>query len=194
MRIEETLVIYAAIGAAVAGALAWRDRRRAGLWLTVGLAFWPLFLPFLFSPPRRSPPTEPAADGLRAEVEGLTPLPDELAALPSAVDAVDRMQEGVEDLSRLLAQQEAALDADEPLLSRSDRTREVLESRRADLGRLRDARDEQEELALRLTGQVREAITKAHLSRYGGATSEELRKLMARMSDEFRMATKKPLS
>ena len=186
MRIEETLLIYAAIGAATAGALAWRDRRRAGLWLTLGLAFWPLFLPFLFSTPRESPPPEPPKDGLRAEVAGLAPLPDELAALPSAVDAVERMREGVEDLSRLLAEQEAALAADEPSLSRSERTREVLESRRADLDRLRDARDDQEERALRLAGQVREAITKAHLARYGGATPEELRKLMSLMTDESR--------
>ena len=184
MRIEETLLIYGAIGFAVAGALAWRDPRRTPLWLTIGLAFWPLFLPFLFSPPNKPPPIVAAAGTLRAEVDGLAPLPDELSDLPAAVDAVDRMREGVDDLSRVLTQHEAALAADEPTLSRSERTREVLESRRADLERLREARDEQEERTLRLTGQVREAITKAHLIRYGGATPEELQKLMTQMTDE----------
>ena len=43
----------------------------------------------------------------------------------------------------------------------------------------------QEERALRLIAQVREALTKIHLARIGGATPNELRKLMTRMEEEL---------
>ena len=44
MRLYETVLLYLLIGLAVGASLAWRDRRRAGLWLTVGVIFWPIFV------------------------------------------------------------------------------------------------------------------------------------------------------
>lgn len=185
MNFLETLVIYLIIGAGVGSALALRDRKRAPLWLTLGVLFWPIFLPLLFSPHREEvPPFRTELDALRGEVARIEPLPGELAALPAVLDASGRLREETDELSRLLREQEEALRTDAPALDRSERTREVLEARRADVERLRAARDGQEERALRLTAQIREAITKAHLARIGGAAPEELRKLMSQMEDE----------
>ncbi len=179
---EGTLLLYGLIGLAVGVALAVRDPRRAALWLTLGVLFWPLFLPLLFGSRKAAPrPPRKEIDALRDEIARLEPPIPELAA---AVDAAHRIREGMEELSRLLETQQAALAADEPALSKSERTREVLEARRADLERLRAVRDEQEERHLRVTAQVREAITKAHLARFSGSAPDDLRKHLARLADE----------
>ena len=188
MNFLETLIVYLIIGGAVGTTLAWRDRKRAPLWLTLGVLFWPVFLPLLFSPHREEvPPYHTELDALRGEVARIEPLPGELSALPAVLEAAGRLREGTDELSRLLTDQETALRADEPKLGRTEGTREVLEARRADVGRLRAARDAQEERELRLTAQIREAITKAHLARIGGATGDELKKVMAKMKDEIKL-------
>jgi len=183
VNMEGTLLLYVLIGLAVGAALSIRDPRRAILWLTLGVLFWPLFLPLLFSP-RTPAPKPPRKDlsALRDEVARLDPPLPELVA---ALDAADRIREGKDELGRLLETQQAALAQDEPALAKSERTREVLEARRADLERLRAVRDEQEERHLRLTAQVREAITKAHLARFSAPARQELRKHLLRLSDEL---------
>jgi len=182
VNMNGTLLLYALIGLAVGVALAIRDPRRAVFWLTLGVLFWPLFLPLLFSPRKAAPkPPRKDIDGLRDELARLDPPLPELAA---AVDAADRIREGADELARLLETQAASLAADEPALSKSERTREVLEARKADLERLRAVRDEQEERHLRVTAQVREAVTKAHLARFSDPARDELRKHLARLADE----------
>ena len=182
MNMEGTLLLYVLIGLAVGVTLSVRDPRRAVFWLTLGVLFWPLFLPLLLSPRKAAPkPPRKDIDALRDEIARLDPPIPELAA---AVDAADRIREGMDELTRLLEIQQAALAADEPALSRSDRTREVLEARKADLARLRAVRDEQEERHLRVTAQVREAITKAHLARFSEPARDELRKHLALLADE----------
>lgn len=185
MNLEGTLLLYVLIGLAVGVTLAVRDPRRALFWLTLGVLFWPLFLPLLFSPRKATPkPPRRDIDALRDEVSRLDPPIPELAG---AVDAADRLREGMDELTHLLETQGAALAADEPALSKSERTREVLESRKADLDRLRTVRDEQEERHLRVTAQIREAITKAHLARFSEEARADLRKHLARLSDEIGM-------
>lgn len=188
MNMEGTLLLYLLIGLAAGAALTIRDPRRAAFWLSLGVLFWPLFLPLLFQQ-RRAPPKPPRReiDGLRDEIARLDPPIPELA---TAVDAAERIREGVDELARLLETQQAALAADEPALSKSERTREVLEARRADLDRLRAVRDEQEERRLRVEAQVREAVTKAHLARFSEPARAELRKHLARLSDEIQVLTK----
>jgi hypothetical protein len=185
MRMEETLILYLVIGMAVGATLAWRDPRRAALWLTLGLLFWPVFLPLLFSKPRKERPKDvDELDSLRAEAECLAPLLPELRSLPGALASAALLRAGAEDLARLLRAQEAALSTDEPALARNDKTRELREARVADLDRIRSARDEQEARYLRIVSRVREAITQGHLARYSGESRRELAKQMARLTDE----------
>ena len=185
MRMEETILLYLITGLAVGAALAWRDPRRAALWLTLGVLFWPIFLPLLFAKPRRPRRSISELDSLREEAERLVPALPELAALAGALDAAAAIRAGAEDLARLLGTQEAALAADEPALARNEKAREVREARVADLARIRSAQDEQEARYLRIVSRVREAITQAHLARFSEDSRRELRKQMARLGDEL---------
>ncbi len=183
MRMEETLILYLLVGLGVGAALAWREPRLAPLWLTVGVLFWPVFLPLLFSKPRQPRPKFiDELDGLRAETERLGDLLPELEPLPAAIAAAARLRGGTEDLARLLQTQEEALRNDEPALARN---REAAESRAADLERIRSALVEQETRYLRIVSRIREAVTQAHLARYSAESRRELGKQMARLGDEL---------
>jgi len=185
MRMEETLLLYLIIGLAVGAALAWRDPRRAALWLTLGVLFWPIFLPLLLSKPRKEKPKYvDELEGLRLEAARLAPQLPELDRVPAALAAAAAIRTGTEDLARLLKDQEAALSADEPALARSEKTREIREARHADLQRIRSAHEEQEARYLRIVSRVREALTQGHLARYSEESRRELRKQMARLADE----------
>jgi hypothetical protein len=185
MRMEETLLLYLVTGLAIGATLAWRDPRRAALWLTMGILFWPVFLPLLFRKPAR-PRTRSIQelDLLREEADRVAPLLPETGSLPRALDAAEAIRGAVDDLGRLLQEQEAALAVDEPALSRNEKAREVKEARVADLERIRAARDEHEARYLRIVSRVREAITQAHLARFSEESRRELAKQMARLADE----------
>ncbi len=185
MRMEETILLYLITGLAVGAALAWRDPRRAALWLTVGVLFWPVFLPLLFAKPRRPRRSIRELDSLREEADRLTASLPEVASLAQALATAEAIRSGSEDLARLLVAQEAALAADEPALARNEKAREVREARVADLARIRAAQDEQDARYLRIVSRVREAITQAHLARFSEDSRRELRKQMARLGDEL---------
>ena len=184
MRMEETVLLYLIIGLAVGSALAWRDPRRAALWLTLGVLFWPIFLPLLFAKPRRPRRSINELDSLREEAERLTVSLPEVASLGGALARAAEIRSGSEDLARLLAEQEAALAADEPSFARNEKAKEVRETRVADLARIRAAQDEQDARYLRIVSRVREAITQAHLARFSEESRRELQKQMARLGDE----------
>lgn len=185
MRMEETILLYLVTGLAVGAALAWRDPRRAALWLTLGVLFWPVFLPLLFAKPRRPRRSIGELDSLREEADRLTATLPEVAPLSDALAAAEAIRAGAEDLARLLGTQETALAADEPALARNEKAREVRDARVADLARIRAAQDEQEARYLRIVGRVREAITQAHLARFSEESRRELRKQMSRLGDEL---------
>jgi hypothetical protein len=183
---EETVLVYVLIGLAVGVALAWRDPRLAPLWLTLGVLFWPVFLPLLFGKGHRTRPRpRDSIHGLREEAQRLASELQEVAALSRALDAADALRAGTEDLARHLAGQEAAFAADEPTLSRNEKARELWEARSADLDRIRSARDEQEARYLRIVGRVREALTQAHLARFSEESRRDLRKQLSRLDDEL---------
>ena len=185
MRMEETILLYLIIGLAVGAALTRLDPRRVALWLTVGVLFWPVFLPLLFAKPRRPRRSIGELDSLREEAERLTASLPELASLSEALATAAAIRAGTEDLARLLGAQESALAADEPALARNEKAREVREARVADLARIRAAQDEQEARYLRIVSRVREAITQAHLARFSEESRRELEKQMARLGDEI---------
>lgn len=184
MRMEETVLLYLIIGLAVGAALAWRDPRRAALWLTLGVLFWPIFLPLLFAKPRRPRRSISELDSLGEEAERLTASLPEVASLSDALAKAAAIRTGSEDLARLLAEQEAALAADEPSFARNEKAKVLRETRVADLERIRAAQDEQEARYLRIVSRVREAITQAHLARFSEESRRELQKQMARLGDE----------
>jgi hypothetical protein len=185
MRMEETLLLYLVTGLAVGTALAWRDLRRAALWLTMGVLFWPVFLPLLFRKPARPRPRSiQELDSLRDQASRLGPMLPEAGALPRALDTAEALRAGVDDLTRLLQDQESALAIDEPALARNEKAREVKESRVADLERIRSARDEHEARYLRIVSRVREAITQAHLARFSEESRRDLVKQLARLAEE----------
>lgn len=182
MRMEETVLLYLIMGLGVGIALTWRDPRRAILWLTVGILFWPVFLPLLFRKSGRPRPRSiQEIELLREEAARLAPALPEIDAALAASEAI---RGGVDDLARLLAEHEAALAVDEPALARNEKAREVREARVADLERIRSARDEHEARYLRIVGRVREAITQAHLARFSEESRRELAKQLARLADE----------
>jgi CRP-like cAMP-binding protein len=181
---EETILLYLIIGLAVGAALAWRDPRRAAVWLTLGVLFWPIFLPLLFAKPRRPRRSISEIDSLREEAERLTATLPEVASLTGALARAAEIRSGSEDLARLLAEQETALAADEPSFAKSEKAKELRETRVADLARIRAAQDEQEARYLRIVSRVREAITQAHLARFSEESRRELQKQMARLGDE----------
>ena len=185
MRMEETILLYLIIGLAVGAALTRLDPRRVALWLTVGVLFWPVFLPLLFAKPRRPRRSIGELDSLREEAERLTASLPELASLSEALATAAAIRAGTEDLARLLGAQESALAADEPALARNEKAREVREARVADLARIRAAQDEQEARYLRIVSRVRETITQAHLARFSEESRRELEKQMARLGDEI---------
>jgi len=189
MRMEETIILYLITGLAVGAALAWRDPRRAALWLSLGVIFWPVFLPLLFAKPRRPRRSISELDSLREEAERLTAELPELSSLSEALATAAAVRTGSEDLARLLGTQEAALAADEPALARNEKAREIREARVADLARIRAAQDEQEARYLRIVSRVREAITQAHLARFSEESRRELKKQMARLGDELSIMT-----
>jgi len=182
---EETILLYLIIGLTVGVALVRIDPRRAALWLTLGVVFWPVFLPLLFAKPRRPRRSISELDSLREETDRLTASLPEVAPLSDALAAAAAIRAGAEDLARLLGAQETALAADEPALARNEKAREVREARVADLARIRAAQDEQEARYLRIVSRVREAITQAHLARFSEESRRELRKQMARLGDEL---------
>jgi len=186
---EETIILYLITGLAVGAALAWRDPRRAALWLSLGVIFWPVFLPLLFAKPRRPRRSISELDSLREEAERLTAELPELSSLSEALATAAAVRTGSEDLARLLGTQEAALAADEPALARNEKAREIREARVADLARIRAAQDEQEARYLRIVSRVREAITQAHLARFSEESRRELKKQMARLGDELSIMT-----
>jgi hypothetical protein len=172
MRMEETVLLYLVTGIAVGAALAWRDPRRAALWLTLGVIFWPVFLPLLFAKPRRPRPRQiHELDSLREEAARL-----QLDGLSRAIATAERIRAGADDLRRLFETHEAAMSAHEPAFAK--------EARVVDLERIRAARDEQEARYLRIVSRVREAITQAHLARFSEESRRELAKQMARLADE----------
>lgn len=195
MRMEETLLLYLIIGLAVGAALAWRDPRRAPLWLTLGVLFWPIFLPLLFSKPAKPKPNYMSElDALRDEAARLAPQLPELDRVPAALTAAAAVRAGALDLERLLRDQEAALLVDEPALARTQKTREIRESRLADLERIRSAHEEQEARYLRIVSRIREALTQAHLARFSEESRRDLRKQMDRLADEVDILSGKEAS
>jgi len=185
MRMEETILLYLILGLTVGVALVRLDPRRAALWLTIGVVFWPVFLPLLFAKPRRPRRSIGELDSLREDAERLTASLPEVAPLSDALATAAAIRAGAEDLARLLGDQETALAADEPALARNEKARELREARVADLARIRAAQDEQEARYLRIVSRVREAITQAHLARFSEESRRELRKQMARLEDEL---------
>lgn len=184
MRMEETILLYLIIGLTVGAALAWRDPRRAAVWLTLGVLFWPIFLPLLFAKPRRPRRSISELDSLREEAERLTASLPEVGSLTNVLDMAAAIRSGSEDLARLLSEQEAALAADEPSFAKSEKAKQLRETRVADLARIRAAQDEQDTRYLRIVSRVREAITQAHLARFSDESRRELQKQMARLGDE----------
>lgn len=186
MRTDGTLLLYLLVGLAVGATLAWRDPRRWALWLTLGVLFWPLFLPLLFPKPRPPKPTFiDELEGLRGEALRLAPQLPELGALPDVLVQAARIRSGKEDLDRLFETEGAALAADEPALARTEKTRAIRESRVADLERIRGARDEQDARYLQSVSRVREVITLAHLARYSPDSRRDLEKQLALLQDEM---------
>ena len=178
MRMEETILLYLITGLAVGVALTRLDPRRTALWLTLGVLFWPVFLPLLFAKPRRPRRSIRELDSLREEADRLIADLPEVAPLSDALASAEAIRTGAEDLARLLETQEAAL-------ARNEKARELREARVADLVRIRAAQDEQEARYLRIVSRVREAITQAHLARFSEESRRELRKQMARLGDEL---------
>lgn len=182
---DGTLLLYLVTGTGVGAALAWRDAPRWALWMTLGVAFWPVFLPLLWAPPRgdRPPGTDELAP-LREEVAGLTRANPELEPLGRALRQAQATRRAAEELARLLKQRQCEFAADEPAVARNARAQEAREARAADLERIRAARDEQEARYLGLIARVREIVTLAHLARYSEPSRAELAKQLGRIRDE----------
>jgi hypothetical protein len=116
MGVVETCILYLLLGTVVAVALVLRAEGRGRgarvVTFVAGVFFWPVFAPFLLSPPRSgaaavTPPARAAQERLRAalgQVEGLAAdvLRPEVARLRGLVDAMGKMEARVAEMDALL--------------------------------------------------------------------------------------------
>jgi hypothetical protein len=197
----QTLILYLAIGAGVAGAvyLGGGD----GRWFRVATAvpFWPLYLPMLLTPkPQTDGPNDypPAPDDeLAAAIARVNAELD--AALGSldgwAEDVLARERGRIRDLrsawlaqaqriremDRILALPEYADDPSEPPAA-DDRLRNCRQARRQNVERLRRLRRRADDDLSGSLAWVRELVSMIHLAKFSGAPAARAEELVAQIA------------
>ncbi len=210
MGFAETMIFYHLIGVGVAMAVFLADGRqnRVSPWFRAASAvvFWPLYLPIVLARPRPSPKpdavaTQTDADAMAhaiAQVEA--ELEIALASLDGWVEDVmsresDRFHElstawrtqaaRIREMDRLLALVEPEPSDRMPPVSGlevTDRCRQSEQTRRANLGRLRQVRSRAYEDLMGTLTWVRELVSMIHLAKFTGAPASRAEELVAQIA------------
>jgi hypothetical protein len=210
MGFAETMIFYFLIGVGVAIAVFLSDARPSRLApvfrVATALVFWPLYLPILLAGPRSQPSQQIAtsqSDGdamsqAIAQVEA--ELEMALASLDGWVEDVlaretDRLRElstawraqavRIREMDRLLDRADLSVQDPMPAISErdvSDRCRQSERTRCANLGRLRQVRDQAYADLMGTLAWVRELVSMIHLAKFTGAPASRAEELVAQIA------------
>jgi hypothetical protein len=210
MTFAATMIFYHLIGFGVATAVFLSDSRQRGLLtvfrLVTAVVFWPLHVPILLAGSRPQPPPEvaesradrDAMDQAIAQVEA--ELETAVASLDGWVEDVLAHEAGrlhelstawrasaerIREMDRLLAKTEPADRASTPIAGgagASDRYRHSEQTRRANLARLRDVRNQAFEDLMGTLAWVRELVSMIHLAKFTGAPASRAEELVAQIA------------
>jgi len=209
MTFAATMIFYSLIGFGVATAVLLSDSRPGRLLpvfrLATAVVFWPLYVPILLSGSR------PAAQGEAAPSQGdrdamfqaisqvEAELETALASLDGWVEDVLAHEAGrfhelstawraqaerVREMDRLLAKTEPAARHSPNVGGdgTSDRYRHSEQTRRANLARLREVRNQAFEDLMGTLAWVRELVSMIHLAKFTGAPASRAQELVAQIA------------
>jgi hypothetical protein len=210
MTFAATMIFYHLIGFGVATSVFLADSRRGGLWpmfrLASAVVFWPLYVPILLSGtrPEARADAAPLHRDRDAMSEAITQVEAELETALASLDgwvedvlaheasrfhelstAWRAQAERVREMDRLLAKtappaRETAPDLD--AAAASDRYRHSEETRRANLARLREVRNQAFEDLMGTLAWVRELVSMIHLAKFTGAPASRAEELVAQIA------------
>ncbi|MDY7229691.1 hypothetical protein [Hyalangium rubrum] len=209
MGVVETCILYLLLGGVIAVALVLRAEGRGRgarvVTFVAGLFFWPVFAPFLLSPIKDAPTSQPAQAAqarLRAalgQVEGLAAdvLRPEVARLRGLVDAVGKMEARVAEMDALLATPEfnrtaasAQLEAlsQRGLLPEDPRVQSV-HARLRNMERLGAMRERTAADLERVVLQLEEMGSRLQLLKFAGRPDAELVELLQSVASSVEEVT-----
>ena len=210
MGFAETMIFYHLIGVGVAAAVFLSDSRqsRVAPWFRAATAvvFWPLYLPIVLARPQSGPKPEavPSVSDRDAMAQAIAQVESELETALASLDGwvedvmsreTDRFGElstawrtqadRIREMDRLLARVEPAPENLIPTVSgteASNRCRQSEQTRRANLGRLRQVRSRAYEDLMGTLTWVRELVSMIHLAKYTGAPASRAEELVAQIA------------
>ncbi len=210
MTFAATMIFYHLIGFGVATAVFLADSRQGRLLpvfrLATAVVFWPLYVPILLAGSQPGPHSEAAPSQVdcdamfqaisRVEAE----LETALASLDGWVEDVLAHEAGrfhelstawraqaerIREMDRLLAKTESAdrqAASDAAGEGASDRYRHSEHTRRANLARLREVRNQAFEDLMGTLAWVRELVSMIHLAKFTGAPASRAEELVAQVA------------
>ncbi len=209
MTLQTTIIFYVVIGMVIAEAAALADRRATLLErlfrIVAATLFWPLFVPLLLASKTRAtdlslpllpvvgaPPDDAMTHSIAQVERELDLALRSLEGWPEAVlaDEHDRFQElrtawrsqatRVRELDRLLSQpQFGELVGEE---SSNERIAQSEQTRRENIGRLKQVRDRLRQDLDGTLSWVRELVTMIHLAKYTGAPASRAQELVSQIA------------
>jgi hypothetical protein len=210
MTFAATMIFYNLIGLGVAIALFLSDSGPGRLFSVFRLAsavvFWPLYVPILLSGSRRGADREVAPPQCERDVmfEAISRVEAELETALSSLDgwvedvlaheagrfhelstAWRAQAERIREMDRLLAKTEPSdrqAAASEGGKGASDRYRQSEQTRRANLARLREVRNQAFEDLMGTLAWVRELVSMIHLAKFTGAPASRAEELVAQIA------------
>jgi hypothetical protein len=209
MGFAATMIFYHVIGLGVATAVYLSDsrqRRRQVFRLTTAVIFWPLYLPIVLAGVRPGPQPEitPSRDDGDAMSRAISQVQGELETALASLDgwvehvlaheagrfrelstAWSAQADRIREMDRLLARTEPADREPMPDVSRagaSDRYLHSEQTRRANLGRLREVRNRAYEDLMGTLAWVRELVSMIHLAKFTGAPAARAEELVAQIA------------
>ena len=210
MGFAATMIFYHVIGLGVAAAVFLSDSRQGGLLpmfrLATAIVFWPLYLPMLLAARRAGTQPETArvphaVDAMARSISQVeAELETALASLDGWVEHVLAHEAGrfhelstawraqadrIREMDRVLARTEPVEREPIPDVSRpgaSDRYLHSEQTRRANLGRLREVRNRAFEDLMGTLAWVRELVSMIHLAKFTGAPAARAEELVAQIA------------
>lgn len=210
MTFAATMIFYHLIGFGVATAVFLSDSRQGRLLpvfrLASAVVFWPLYVPILLSGSRPGAPLKPVPSQADRDAmsQAITKVEAELETALASLDgwvedvlaheagrfhelstAWRASAERIREMDRLLAKTEPA---DRETVhsgggeGASDRYRQSEGSRRANLARLREVRNQAFEDLMGTLAWVRELVSMIHLAKFTGAPASRAEELVAQIA------------
>jgi len=210
MTLAATMIFYHLIGFGVATAVFLSDSRQGRLLpvfrLATAVVFWPLYVPILLSGsrPRAQTDAGPAQVDRDTMFQAISQVEAELETALASLDgwvedvlaheavrfhelstAWRAQAERIREMDRLLAKAESADRQAAPAVTgegASDRYRHSEQTRRANLARLREVRNQAFWNLMGTLAWVRELVSMIHLAKFTGAPASRAEELVAQIA------------